>query len=355
MIFRRPYLTGVMAVTLALVIASASAAFSVRDEIKLGEDASKEVQKKWPLSKNETWQKDIDEMGKKLTAYVKRKDIPYHFYVVQADNELNAFALPGGYVYFTERMWKIMTPDERAAVMAHEITHCDHRHGVDMMLKSQRTALWSLPLLIATGGAGEVAWNVVAWGGLAIQERYSRKMERDADESGIKLCAQAGYNPAGAVTSMIKLLHITNNENHYEVSDIFADHPDTQKRIDYLTKAAISLGADKSSLTLKAVDDPTRIGNITGHLKDLNMMSARTSVRLKYGQKVAIKKVLWDDDKKVLMPKTIAILTVLTPGNLPILVYDSNEKFNFGDIMEGDGVYPIEANPPASNTPAVTF
>ena len=332
------------------LLAGASQAFSVREEIKLGEDASKEVQKEMPLSKNEKWQKDINDLGKKLIPFVKRKEIPYHFYVVQAKDDLNAFALPGGFVYFTERMWNIMTPDERAAVMAHEITHCDHRHGVNMMIKANQRALWMLPLAVLGGGTDAY---LVGIGDMAISQRYSRIMERDADESGIKLAKNAGFNPAGAVTSMIKLLHINSNENHYEVSDIFAGHPDTQKRIDYLTQEAIALGADKSSLSLKAVDDPSRIGNITGRIKDVNMMSARTTVRLKYGQKVVIKKMLWDDDKQAIMPKTIAVATVLTPGTLPILVFDSKDKYFIGDVIEGDGIYPVDETATPS-TPAAS-
>src|SRR5690349_17261537 len=102
--------------------AEAVLAFSVNQEIQLGKEVSLEVEKEMPLSKNEKWQKDVAEMGARFVPLVKRKEIPYQFHIVDAKDQINAFALPGGYVYFTERMWKIMTPDERAAVMAHEIT-----------------------------------------------------------------------------------------------------------------------------------------------------------------------------------------------------------------------------------------
>lgn len=315
-------------------------AFSLDKEIQLGKDASKEIEKEMPPSKNAKWQQDIETMGKRFLPYLNRKDIPYHFTVVEdKDNEINAFAIPGGYVYFTERMWRIMTPDERAAIMAHEITHCDHRHGVDMMLKSQQRALWLLPALVLSGGTN-LAY-ALAWGDMIISQRYSRKMEREADESGIQLLAKAGFNSAAAVTAMKKLLAIESAENRYEISAIFASHPDTKKRVDYLSSAAISMGAKSADLEIKAVDDPTRLGNVTGRMQDMTMLYAKTSQPLTYGQRVAIKKMLWDDDAQALVPKTVVIATALTPGKFPILILENPEDHNFGDIIAGDGVYPI--------------
>ena len=319
-------------------------AFSVQKEIDLGREASKEVIKEMPLSKNEKWQKDIDEMGQRFMPHIQRKEFKYEFHIIEAKDEVNAFALPGGYVFFTERIWRIMTPDERAAIMAHEITHCDQRHGIDMMIKSEQRSLWMLPVIILGGGTGLA--QAAMWGNVMIAQRYSRKMEKEADEMGVKLCAAAGYNPAAAVTSMEKLLSIETDENHYEFSAVFASHPETIKRIEYLKQNAASLGASESEMKLKAVDDPARLGNITAKYRDYsNVVSARTSTPLIYGQSVLIKKMLWDDEAQVLAPKTVAAATVLAPGTLPILVIKSQENYSTGDVMEGDGVYPMPQTP----------
>lgn len=325
-----------MIMALLTVCVSASA-FSIEDEIKLGEQASKEVEKEMPPSENQKWQQDIAEMGAKMAPLVERKQIKYRFMIIQAKDEINAFALPGGYVYFTERMWQIMTPDERGAILAHEMTHCDRRHGVDMMLKSRQRALWMLPVIIMGGG---VLGNIAVWGNAAITQRYSRIMEREADEMGIKMAAKAGFNPSGAVTSMKKLLNIESNLNRYEVSAIFASHPDTQKRIDYLTAEAIALGAKKTDMQFKALDDPHRLGNIIRRMPEVNTIYARTTTPLNYGKSVSIKKMLWDDETQSLRPKTVATATVLTPGNHPILLLKVNKDDALAEIMEGDGVYP---------------
>lgn len=341
-----------------VLVCGAALAFSLQKEIDLGKEASKEVIKQMPLSKNEKWQQDITEMGKRFTSHIQRKQIPYEFHIVESKDEVNAFALPGGFVYFTERMWRIMTPDERAAIMAHEITHCDRRHGVDMMLKSQQRALWMLPVVILGAGTPGIA-QAAMWGDVIISQRYSRKMEREADEMGVKLCAAAGYNPAAAVTAMKKLLYIESDENRYEFSAVFASHPETIKRIDYLKQNAAALGSSEKDMELKAVDDPARLGNITSRYRDLsNLASARTSVPLVYGQKVYIKKMLWDDEAQVLAPKTVAVAVVLTPGKLPILVIHAQNSYTTGDVMEGDGIYPIPQEltdapaPPSVDAPA---
>ncbi|MCX6345591.1 MAG: M48 family metalloprotease, partial [Armatimonadetes bacterium] len=300
------YHLSIAILAIAFLMSSAAMAFSVREEIKLGNEAAKEVEKQMPLSTNQQWQKDIDALGKRFIPFINRKDIPYTFKVVDAKDELNAFALPGGHVYFTQRMWKMMTPDERAAIMAHEITHCDKRHGIDQMLKSQQRMLWMLPLIILSGGQ---AGQFILWGDMAISQRYSRDDEREADTLGMKLLFKAGFNVGGAVTSMKKLLRMENTWNHYEVSTIFASHPDTLNRVQYMTSAAMLLGIKPEDLELKSDDDPSRLGNIILNRPDQNVVSARVNVALTHGQHVIVKKMLWDDDAQALKPITICKAT----------------------------------------------
>lgn len=328
---------------LTALLGGAASGFSVEKEISLGDEIAREVEKQMPLSTNEQWQQEIASLGSRLVPFVNRPEIPYKFRVLDAKDQINAFALPGGYVYFTERMWRIMTPDERAAIMAHEIVHCDQRHGVDSAIRSQQRALWTLPLVILSGGAA--ASYLVTLGNAVVEQRYSRKMEREADELGIRLCKKAGFDPAGAVTSMLKLLHIESDQNHYEVSEIFASHPDTQKRIDYLTTAALELGARPEDLALKAVDDPARVGNVTRKSPDIRLIHASASRSLEFGEKVDIRKMLWDETAQALAPKTVAVATVLIPGTFPALVIENDDQQTFSDVMVGDGVYPASAAP----------
>lgn len=344
----RRMLCGFVALAVLIACAGGASAYSVEQERRLGEEVSKQAESEMPLSENEQWRKDIAEMGKRFMPHISRKEFDYQFRIVapKDKDQVNAFAIPGGYIYFTERMWRILTPDERAAVMAHEITHCDRRHGVDMMLKSRQRALWLLPLIVLGGGTG--LGYAAFWGEVLIAQRYSRKMEREADEYGIKLLAAAGYNPAAAVTSMKKLLYIESDHNRYEMSPVFASHPDTEKRIEYLSSAAIELGAKRDELELRMVDDPARIGNITSKVKDSNVVSARATIPLDHGQKVVVKKLLWDDEVQALAPRTVAVATVISPGRFPVLAVERQDGSSFGDVMPGDGIYPASPEPAGS-------
>lgn len=338
-----------------------AAGFSLEEEIKLGEEVAGQVEAEMPPTTNQLWQDEIVRMGERFLPHINRKEISYSFKVVKAGEEINAFALPGGHIYFTERMWRMMTPDERAGILAHEITHSDQRHGIDMMIKSNQRALWMLPLILLTGGTSGAA-EMILWGDMIISQRYSRKMEREADEMGIKLLSAAGYNPAGAVTAMKKLLSMEADHNHYEVSTIFSSHPDTLKRVEYLAQAAIELGAQSSDLELKSVEDPSRLGNVTKKLRDHKMIEVQSKIPLGFKQKVLVKKMLWDDKAQALVPKTVAVATVLSPGKTAALTFDSVftrdniQKFYYGDVMEGDGIYPAVVTPlaQAAQTPSDT-
>ena len=133
----------------------------------------------------------------------------------------------------------------------------------------------------------------------------------------MQLLRRSGFSPAGAVTSMKKLLSIENDTNRYEVSSLFADHPDTRKRVDYMTQQAVAMGAKPADLELLADDDPSRLGNITKKVPDLSVLYARSSVPLAFGQKVVIKKMLWDEDKQALDPKVIAQCNGSDPRQVP--------------------------------------
>ena len=311
--------------------------FSLDKEINVGREGAEDVEEHMQLSQHDVWQRQAFEIGKRFMPYVERRELPYQFRIVDAGSDINAFALPGGYVYFTERMWKIMTPDERAGIMAHEITHCDKRHGIDQMIKSQQRTLWTLPLIFLSGGWAQAA----IWGNYVVTQRYSREMEREADESGIRLMYKAGYDPAGMVRAMKKLLAISSSYNRYEISEVFASHPDTKKRVAYLTQAAIDLGVDPEDLELRAVDDPARLGNITSRSLDMNLLFARTDQPLAYRQRVLIKKMLWNDDAEALVPTAVATATVLSPGTFPALLIEDEETYGLGAAAEGDGVFPI--------------
>jgi len=99
-------------------------------EISLGSEFDQQVRQENKILDNQQWQDYFNEMGQKIVAVSDRKDIEYHFTVIESD-DLNAFATPGGYVYIYTGLLKLMQSEaELAAVTAHEISHVVARHGV---------------------------------------------------------------------------------------------------------------------------------------------------------------------------------------------------------------------------------
>ncbi len=109
--------------------------FGTSDEIAIGKRINEQVQVESTLLADPQWQKYITEIGEKIVAVSDRRDLQYHFAVIDSD-QINAFALPGGYIYFYTGLLRIMDDEAQlAAVMSHEISHVVARHGMKRMQK----------------------------------------------------------------------------------------------------------------------------------------------------------------------------------------------------------------------------
>lgn len=189
---------------------------STDGEVNLGDSLSKSVEKKFKPTADEAAQKRVDTIGQRLASECDRKDIIYHFKVID-DKEsprpvINAFSLPGGYVYIFKDLYdKLGTDDdELAAVIAHEIAHIVARHGVKRM---QSAYGYNILLLLASQAqtdSGNVGRAFAAINSL--MSSYSREDEIFADKLSVKYSKKAGYNPEGAVRVLETLWEIEKNE-----------------------------------------------------------------------------------------------------------------------------------------------
>lgn len=109
---------------------------STDSEVNLGDSLAKSVEKRFQLVKDENVQKRVNDIGQKIAAVCDRKDIIYHFKVIddKEKENINAFCLPGGYVYIFKDLYdKLDSDDELGGVIAHEVAHIVARHGVKRM------------------------------------------------------------------------------------------------------------------------------------------------------------------------------------------------------------------------------
>lgn len=335
----------VVALILACLVGVApgtAVALSEKEEIELGQKIDAEIMKKNQLDPDEQAQKEINEYGQNLVKFVNRPQIPYHFKILK-DDEFNAFCIPGGYVYFTSRLWNVMRKDERIGVLAHEITHCDERHAIDAISKQQRRQTIINIILIAT--RAKDIWSDIA--GLAEQMytlKYSRGDEERADMGAVTLCQKAGYNPAGILLAMYKIKRFE-EESGGAPPKIFSDHPPTKERLAYLKQLLTSRGIPVPPENVQTVNLPDRIGELTS--VSGSTVAFTSSKPLKSGDTVWIMREGWDAyyEKRTAVPAARAVVTSAgSTVSANIYVIPSTKKVQ---IVRGMGVYA----PPA---PALT-
>ena len=173
-----------------------------KSEVALGQDMDKEVQREMKIYDDPNMTARLERIGSRVAAYSDRQDITYHFKVIK-NKEMNAFAVPGGFIYVHSALMNAVSDDELACVLGHEIGHLAARHGVKRL---QAVLGYQLIMSIALGVGGketmsqamDVVFNLASLG-------YSRKDETLADKLAVRYSKRAGFNPYAMITFFNKL------------------------------------------------------------------------------------------------------------------------------------------------------
>lgn len=189
---------------------------------------AKKIEEKIGLDENATLQKRVDVVGQKLSKVCDRKDIIYTFKVLKGE-EINAFALPDGYIYtYRGLMDKVKSDDEIAAVLAHEMGHLAARHHAK---RARRAIITDIFRIVAITEAETTANKINI--NSAINEltlSYSRDEEIEADRLAAVYLKRAGYDPY-AVISMINVLIKTELQGPIKPKRRWRTHPYLSDRI----------------------------------------------------------------------------------------------------------------------------
>jgi beta-barrel assembly-enhancing protease len=201
-------------------------AMSTQDEIDMGQREAVEVERQIPLVKDSALQERVQKIGLRLAKVSERPDLPYTFKVLDS-SEVNAFAIPGGFIYVYKGLIDLMpSDDELAGVMGHELGHVVKRHAIKEMEKG--TGM-NLLLALLTKGRNMLLQGVTME---MLMAHYSRNDEREADYLGFQHSTHAGYSPYAMLMGLEKLskLDVT-----YQ-SDLFSDHPESKERVTLMKK-----------------------------------------------------------------------------------------------------------------------
>ncbi|HEX8547908.1 MAG TPA: M48 family metallopeptidase [Cytophagaceae bacterium] len=164
-----------------------------------------------------------------------KSEFPYTLKVIRNDSIMNAFCIPGGYIYVYTGLIKYLdTESELAGVLAHEIAHAEQRHSIKQMSKSM-----GLSFLIGLVFSGDVE-SLFRLGGNLLVLKFSRNDEREADEYAVKYLYDTSYDPRGVSKFFEKLL---NEKKDADVPNFLSTHPASQDRVDDILRTWKEMGS----------------------------------------------------------------------------------------------------------------
>ena len=213
------------------------------EEVRISREFRREARKQLKFVTNPEVERYIDRVGQRILSTMGPQPFDYRFFVIQ-DSQLNAFAVPGGSIFFfTGLIEKTKTTSEVAGVLGHEITHVKGHH---MARQSGLDAISLLSLvgafLLARSGSGGQAAGVVGQAIAATRQiAYSRQLEMEADTLGVRYMSAAGFDPKGSL-GFLKTLDQERALNPTDFPAYMMTHPITQERIANTELVIRSLG-----------------------------------------------------------------------------------------------------------------
>jgi len=203
--------------------------YSLEKEIALGKQLAQEVERQAKVIDDPINAEYVNRVGQNLVRNSDAK-VPFTIKVLDTE-EVNAFALPGGFFFVNSGLiLKADTESELAGVMSHEIAHVACRHGTRQATKGELVNIASIPLIFMGGWTG---YAIRQGAGLAIPMgflQFSRAFEREADYFGLQYMYKAGYDPTSFVDFFEKIQSMEKKKPG-TMSKVFSTHPMTDDRI----------------------------------------------------------------------------------------------------------------------------
>jgi predicted Zn-dependent protease len=227
--------------SLALMGTLSACGISQQQEVQMGQEYAQQINSQLPIVSDPEVNRYINLLGDQIAAKTSRADLDWRFYVVDS-REVNAFAVPGGFIYVNRGLIERTTRmDELAGVLGHEIGHVVRRHSIEQMEKAQGANVGVTLACILT--------SICNIAGGAIFARFSRQDELEADQEAVANTVRAGISPQGIVTMFQKLI-AERRTRPGAVEGWFATHPLEEDRIELAQQSINSIPASqRNSLT----------------------------------------------------------------------------------------------------------
>jgi beta-barrel assembly-enhancing protease len=243
--------------------------FSPQQDVDLGQQVSREAERELPILNDSRINSYLGSLGRRLASHAPGERYPYQFRAVN-DSSINAFALPGGFLYVNRGTIEAADNEaELAGVIGHEIGHVALRHGTNQASKAY---LAQAPLAVLGGvvGSNSIGALMAQLGtGFAMNSvllKYSRDAERQADIMGAQIVFDSNYDPQYLSEFFRKL------QSKGGGSDFFSSHPNPQNRSQIIHTEVSKLGAHRGAF----VNDTSEFHEIQQILKSMPRAPRRT-------------------------------------------------------------------------------
>lgn len=208
--------------------------YSLEKEIQLGKQLAADVERNAKIVEDPVIAEYVNRIGQNIVNNSDAK-VPFTIKVIDSD-EVNAFALPGGYFYVNTGLIELAQDEaELAGVMAHEIAHVAARHGTRSATRAQLIQYASIPLLFIGGWAGYGIQQAANFAIPMTMLKFSREFEHQADFLGVQYLYKAGYDPT-AMVQFFERLKAKQKQNKNAIAKAFSSHPMTKSRIKAVQK-----------------------------------------------------------------------------------------------------------------------
>lgn len=236
--------TSATAAAIAAILLLGACGISTDDEVAIGKENATRIEQQLPLVRDPLAVAYLDSLGQAIAARADQRGLAWRFSLVDSD-EVNAFALPGGFIYVNRGLVaRAETLSELAGVLGHEIGHVTMRHSAKQMEKAQRTGVGVSLLCTLTNvcenSLGRVA---VQAGGSALMAKFSRADELEADSVAVHYVAEAGFDPDG-IPEMFRNLMQERDRRPDVVGAWFGTHPLEEDRVQQAERLIAAVDGD---------------------------------------------------------------------------------------------------------------
>jgi len=212
----------------------ALAGFSQEEEVAIGRQAAGNILGAAPLVQDAKLQQYVNRVGRWIASQGERPELNWRFGVIDS-NDINAFAAPGGYVFVTKGLYRVLRNEsDLAGVLAHEVGHVIKQHHLKILQQSRLVDMGG-KLLASKTGENAYIKTLIGNGAEIFARSLDKNAEFEADRVAVILAARAGYDPFGLPTVLQDIGHVARDDSR--IGLLFKTHPHPDDRLAQLGEA----------------------------------------------------------------------------------------------------------------------